>query len=158
MDDVALARVIHVLGVVIWIGGVALVTTVLLPAVRDFKQPAERVAFFEAVERRFARQARVATLFVGLSGLYMIVRLNLWDRFADAAYWWMHAMVALWAIFSLMLFVLEPLFLHRWFVERAARTPEATFALVARLHRLLLALSLLTVAGAVAGAHGWLPV
>ncbi|MGE5146002.1 MAG: hypothetical protein ACM3N5_04600 [Candidatus Eiseniibacteriota bacterium] len=156
MDDIAVARVIHILGVVVWIGGVALVTSVLLPAVRGFKAPAERVAFFEAVERRFARQARVATLFVGLSGLYMIARLDLWDRFADPSYWWMHAMVALWAIFSLMLFVLEPLFLHRWFLRRAERAPEATFALVARLHWVLLTLSLVTVAGAVAGAHGWL--
>jgi uncharacterized membrane protein len=158
MDDVALARVIHVIAVIVWIGGVAMVTTVLLPAVRGFKAPGERVAFFAAVERRFAGQARVATLLVGLSGLHMIARLDLWDRFADPAYWWMHAMVALWAIFSLMLFVLEPLFLHRWFLERAARVPEATFALIARLHWLLLTLALVTVAGAVAGAHGWLPV
>jgi uncharacterized membrane protein len=158
MDDVALARVIHVVAVVFWIGGVAMVTTVLLPAVRRFKAPAERVAFFEAVERRFAGQARVATLLVGLSGFHMIARLDLWDRFDDPAFWWMHAMVALWAIFSLMLFVLEPLFLHRWFLRRAEHAPEATFALVSRLHWVLLTLSVVTVAGAVAGAHGWLPL
>ena len=34
MNDFVLARVIHVLGVVLWIGGVAMVTTVLLPALR----------------------------------------------------------------------------------------------------------------------------
>lgn len=158
MDDVALARALHVLGVVWWIGGVAMVTTVLLPAVRRFKAPAERVAFFDAIERRFAGQARIATLVVGLTGLHMLARLDLWDRFADPSYWWMHAMVALWAIFSLMLFVLEPLVLHRWFAERAKRAPEATFARIARLHAVLLALSLVTIAGAVAGAHGWLPV
>jgi len=158
MDDVALARVFHVLGVVWWIGGVAMVTTVLLPAVRRFAAPAERLAFFDALERRFAAQARIATLVVGFSGLYMLARLDLWDRFADPSYWWMDAMVALWAIFSLMLFVLEPLVLHRWFHERAQRAPEATFALVARLHAVLLALSLVTIAGAVAGAHGWLPL
>lgn len=156
MDDVALARVIHVLAVVLWIGGVAMVTTVLLPAVRRFKEPAERVAFFEMVERRFANQARVTTLLVGLTGLHMVVRLDLWDRFADPAYWWMHAMVAVWAIFSLMLFVLEPLFLHRWFLRRAERAPDSTFALIARLHWTLLTLSIVTIAGAVAGAHGWL--
>jgi uncharacterized membrane protein len=43
MDDVTLARAIHVLAVVLWIGGVALVTTVLLPAVRRFKSPEERI-------------------------------------------------------------------------------------------------------------------
>jgi uncharacterized membrane protein len=53
-EDTGLARALHVFGVVLWIGGVAFVTTVLLPAVRRLKAPAERVAFFEAVERRFA--------------------------------------------------------------------------------------------------------
>jgi len=49
VDDVTIARGVHVLSVVLWIGGVAFVTTVLLPAVRGFKAPAERVAFFETV-------------------------------------------------------------------------------------------------------------
>ena len=39
------ARVLHVLGVVLWIGGVAMVTTVLLPVIRKFKDPEERIAF-----------------------------------------------------------------------------------------------------------------
>ena len=47
MNEFALARVLHVLGVVLWIGGVAMVTTVLLPSVRRMKTPEERVAFFE---------------------------------------------------------------------------------------------------------------
>jgi len=155
MDEAALARAFHVLGVVLWIGGVAMVTTVLLPAVRRLKAPAERIEFFETVERGFARQARVTTLVTGLSGLYLADRWNLWQRFAHVEFWWMHAMVLVWALFTLMLFVLEPLFLHRRLVERARRDPDATFALVARLHWILLAVSLLTVAGAVAGSHGY---
>ena len=34
MDDVTIARALHVLAVVLWIGGVGLVTTVLLPLLR----------------------------------------------------------------------------------------------------------------------------
>ena len=56
------------LGVILWIGGVLFVTTVLIPSVRQMKDPAERVAFFEVVEGRFAWQARVTTLLTGLSG------------------------------------------------------------------------------------------
>ena len=154
MDDVALARAIHVLAVVLWIGGVGLVTTVLLPAVRRFRSVDERVAFFESVELRFASQARVTTFVAGLSGLYMIHRLDLWGRFALPAFWWMHAMVGLWLLFSLMLFIAEPLFLHRWFFVRAKSAPELTFQLIQRLHWLLLGLSILTILGAVAGSHG----
>jgi uncharacterized membrane protein len=114
MDDLTWARALHVVGVVLWIGGVAFVTTVLLPSVRKLKRPGERVAFFAAIEHRFAWQARATTLLVGASGFYLTHSLNLWDRFRDAAFWWMHAMVFVWFVFTLMLFVLEPLVLDRW--------------------------------------------
>jgi len=156
MDDVILARVLHVLGVVLWIGGVAMVTTVLLPATRRLKTAGERTAFFETVESGFARQARVTTLITGLSGLYLVHKLGLWQRFAHVEFWWMHAMVLVWVLFTLMLFVFEPLFLHRWFNERARLHPESTFAMSVRLHWVLLVVSLITVAGAVAGSHGYL--
>ena len=156
MDGWIAVRVLHVLGVVLWIGGVAMVTTVLLPAARRFKAPAERVAFFESVERGFAAQSRLTTLITGASGFYLVHRFDLWGRFALVEYWWMHAMVAVWALFTLVLFALEPLFLHRWFIRRAQREPESTFLMVVRFHRVLLVLSLVTVAGAVAGSHGYL--
>lgn len=153
MDDVAAARALHVLGVVLWIGGVAMVTTVLLPAVRRLEDRADQIAFFESVERGFARQVRASTLLVGASGFYMTWSGDLWDRFRDPAYWWMSAMVAVWLIFTIMLFFLEPLFLHRWLVERGRTRPESTFRIIIGLHWLLLAVSLLTIGGAVAGSH-----
>src|SRR5579864_7964832 len=156
MEGAIVARVLHVLGVVWWIGGVAMVTTVLLPATKRMKTPTERVRFFETVEHRFALQARIATLVTGASGLYLVYRFDLWQRFADSEFWWMHAMVLVWALFTLLLFVLEPLFLHRWFSKRVRRDPESTFTLMARLHWVLLGMSLVTVAGAVAGSHGYL--
>jgi uncharacterized membrane protein len=156
MDDVTIARALHILAVVLWIGGVGFVTTVLLPAIRLFIAPNERLALFDAIERRFAWQARITTVLAGLTGLDMLVRLDLWDRFLSASYWWMHAMVIVWLLFTVMLFVAEPLILHRWLLARAEIEPEATFRLVERLHRLLLTLSLITVVGAVAGSHGFL--
>jgi uncharacterized membrane protein len=156
MTDLAFARALHVLGVVLWIGGVAMVTTVLLPAARRAPAGADPVRFFEEVERRFAAQARWTTLVVGASGFYLVERLELWARFASLHYWWMHAMAALWAVFTLMLFILEPLFLHEWFAARARQAPERTLRLIARYHALLLALSLITIAGAAAGSHGLL--
>lgn len=157
IDPAIIARALHVLGVVLWIGGVAFVTTVLLPSVRRVKNPDERVQFFEAIEGRFAWQARATTLLVGLTGFYLVERWDLWSRFADHRYWWMHAMVCLWVIFTLMLFVAEPLFLHRWFRAKAAKAPAQTFVRIERLHWLLLTISLITVLGAVAGSHGFLP-
>jgi uncharacterized membrane protein len=54
LDDAAIARSVHVFAVGLWIGGVGFVTTVLLPAIRRLKAPVERLACFDAFERRFS--------------------------------------------------------------------------------------------------------
>jgi len=156
VDDISLARGLHVLSVVLWIGGVSFVTTVVLPAIRHLKTHEDRLPCFDAFERRFARQARVTTVLTGLTGFYMVIRLDAWYRFREASFWWMHAMVLVWLLFALLLFVLEPTFLHRWLLARSRAAPEATFAVVEWLHRALLGLSVVTVFGAVAGSHGFL--
>lgn len=154
MNDVFLLRALHVLGVVLWIGGVAFVTMVLLPAIKQHKLPHERVVFFSQIEGRFAWHARWMTLLVGITGFYIVHLWDLWGRFADLSYWWMHAMVAVWSVFTLMLFVFEPLFLHDWFNLRSEQDPEKTFALIQRMHWILLLISLVTIFGAVLGGHG----
>lgn len=138
MTDVVLARVVHVLAVVLWIGGVGMVTTVLLPAMRRSWPAEQRFQVFHTLEKRFARQARVTTAVAGISGFYMAWRLDDWSRFRMASFWWMHAMVATWLLFSLMLFVIEPSFLERLLARRAASAPEATFRAVEWRHRTLL--------------------
>lgn len=155
MMEFVLPRILHILGIVLWIGGVAMVTTILLPAVARLKTPAERIAFFEEIESRFATQAKFTTLLTGLSGFWLVSKLHVWERFTQAQFWWMHAMVAVWLLFTLMLFVFEPLFLHRWFLDSARKQPETTFKRIQRLHIFLLTISLITIAGAVAGSHGW---
>ncbi|HEX3994123.1 MAG TPA: hypothetical protein VHX39_23365 [Acetobacteraceae bacterium] len=154
MTDFGIARAVHLVMVVLWIGGVGMVTTVLLPRIRRSHLPNERFGVFHAIEARFANQARWTTGLAGLSGLYMVWRIDAWDRFTSANFWWMHAMVATWLVFTLMLFVAEPFFLDRWLERRAVRDPEAAYRLVERLHWMLLTLGLVTIAGAAAGVAG----
>ena len=157
MTAVAVARALHVLAVVHWIGGVTMVTLVFLPGLMRSAPVSQRPALFETIEGRFAFQARISTLIAGASGFYLVYAFDAWDRFlTPSSIWWMHAMVAIWTIFTIVLFVAEPLFLHRWFHERAIDNPEGTFRLVRRMHVVLLTASLLTVAGAVLGSHGGL--
>jgi uncharacterized membrane protein len=89
MIDVVLARVVHVVCVVLWIGGVGMVTTVLLPTIRRSWPAERRFQAFHALEHRFARQARVTTALVGASGFYMVWRLDAWSWFRTAGFWWM---------------------------------------------------------------------
>jgi uncharacterized membrane protein len=151
MHDLAIARALHILCVVLWIGGVAMVTLVLIPGVMGEPDAFKR---FESIERRFATQSRITVLLAGLSGLYLVWRLDLWARFAELRFWWMHAMIAVWLIFAAALYVLEPFFLHERLRSRASHDPRGTLLRIQRLHWILLTLSLLTVAGAVAGSHG----
>jgi uncharacterized membrane protein len=155
MDDVVLARVLHVLAAIVWIGGLAMVTTVVLPAIRRGEFGADPLHAFAAVERRFRLQVRTAIVIVGATGLYMTARLDLWSRFRSFEFWWMHAMVVLWLLFAFILFVAEPLFAERRFRRAAQAAPARAFARLQRGHWLLLALSLATAGGAVAGSHGW---
>jgi uncharacterized membrane protein len=155
MADVVFARAAHVLAIIIWIGGVSMATTVALPAVRAKQLGADRLRAFHAFEHRFAWQARTAIVITGLSGFYMVAQLHLWDRFASLQFWWMHAMVCVWLLFAFILFVAEPFFLHIHFERFAKADSDQAFAWLHRVHWLLLALSLVTVVGAVAGSHGW---
>ena len=155
MNALALARALHVLAVLIWIGGVSMVTTVVLPALRRRELGADSLLAFATIERRFAWQARAAVLLVVVTGLYMVMRLDLWRRFRAVEFWWMHAMVAVWLIFALALFVIEPLGLHRRLRRAGSATPRATLQRLHRVHLVLLALALITLLAAVAGSHGW---
>jgi uncharacterized membrane protein len=154
IDWGSLARAIHIVAIVVWIGGVSLVTTALLPAIKQ-KPPQQWMHDFNEVERRFAPQAKIAVLLALLSGLYMLYAYDLWDRFADTRFWWMHLMVGVWLIFALLLFVVEPLTIRHAVRERRWQAaPQEALRRILWMHRLLLVLSLTAVFAATGGAHG----
>lgn len=155
MEYLTLARVLHVLAVVLWIGGVAMVTTVIIPAVKKMKSKEEQIETFERLEGRFSLQAKVTTLITAITGFYMLYVLNAWNRLLDLRFWWLHAMILVWILFSIVLFVLEPFFLHKIFRKYAFKDPSKAFRIMHRAHWVLLSLSLITIFGAVAGSHGW---
>jgi len=149
-----LARALHVVCVVLWIGGVAFVTTTLIPSLRKMADTDKRWLLFEQLEGKFAFQARIVTLVTGLTGFYMLEYMQAWERYQQIQFWWVHLMTLIWFIFTLVLFVLEPLVLHRRFNMIATENSDRAFALLHRMHWILLALSLITVFGTVAGVHG----
>jgi uncharacterized membrane protein len=150
----ALARALHVVGVVLWIGGVAFVTTTLIPSLREMPDADQRLPLFAQLEGKFAFQAKLVTLITGLTGFYMLEHMDAWDRYQQVQFWWIHLMTLIWFIFTIVLFVLEPLFLHRRFNQMATENSDKAFSLLHRMHKILLALSLVTVFVTVAGVHG----
>jgi uncharacterized membrane protein len=156
-DYFAIARALHVLALVHWIGGVTMVTTIVLPRARAMADAHAALAAFEMFEGRFAVQARFSILLAGLSGFYLLHKQQAWARLLDPASWWLMLMLAVWAVFALMVFVLEPLVVHRLFHDYALRDKERAFALAIWLHAIVLTVSGVAIAAGVLGAHGALP-
>ena len=71
-DDLLVARALHVLSIVVWFGGVAFVTFVVLPLARAQPTAEQKLALFAAMEHRFGAIARWAVALAGLSGLWML--------------------------------------------------------------------------------------
>ncbi|HKN31494.1 MAG TPA: hypothetical protein VJY34_27915 [Roseiarcus sp.] len=153
IDDIELARALHVLFVAHWIGGVAFVTLVALPLARSEGEAKAGWAMFEAIESRFAAQVRWSIPLAGLTGFWMTWRLGLWGLFAAPSFWWLDAMVFVWTLFMLIVFVVEPL-AHKRLSALAARDPAGVLRRLFRAHIVLLTAGAVTILGAVAGAHG----
>ena len=66
-------------------------------------------------------------------------------------------MIAVWVLFMLTVYVLEPLVVHRLFHEFALRNKDRAFAVATGLHPLALIISAFTVGAGVLGAHGGVP-
>ncbi|MFZ2080203.1 MAG: hypothetical protein WAV38_26855 [Xanthobacteraceae bacterium] len=157
INDFAVARAVHVLALVHWIGGVAMVTTIVLPRARASADAHAALAAFEAFEVPFAAQARFSILLAGLSGLYMLNKLQTWALLLDPAFWWLALMVAVWAVFAVIVFVLEPLVLDRVFHDYALLDKHRAFSLAIRLHALALTISCVAIVAGVLGTQGALP-
>jgi uncharacterized membrane protein len=145
------ARALHVLGVLWWIGGVVTVTATFVPTLlRSRLTAAERSETFRQIRRRFAWQARVAVIVVGASGAYLLTYLDGFARLASPLGRPIDLMIATWSVFFLILFVLEPLGAG----QKLGLTRRPRVFMVS--HVVLSALALVTVACAVVGAHGGL--
>lgn len=148
-----LAIAVHLLAVLWWIGGLAFVTLVLLPALRATELTGDSHALLHSVERRFAPQARIAILLVGLSGGYLLWALGAWHWLSQPYFWWLHAMIGYWLLFFVMLFVIEPLGLLRRAIF-TGRRPARAWRRFHALHAVLLGLGVIIIAAAAAGSHG----
>lgn len=155
MNDLTLARAIHVLSIVIWMGGVTFVTIVLIPILRRSSFQQDQLSIFNTIENRFASIARVMVLLAGISGFYMTHKLDAWDRFSQVQFFWMHAMVFVWSLFFLALFVIEPFILknHGRMVKAGHNITDLRKTQI--IHSIILALSLVTIAVSALGAHGF---
>jgi uncharacterized membrane protein len=143
--DILLA--VHVLAVVWWVGGVAMVTATLLPIFNRLPPP-ERIQRIRQLEARFVNQARAAVVLAGITGFWMLGLTGGFARLRFAYGWWIDLMLLVWVLFTVMLFVAEPLRLPARL--GLVHKPRAFLAL----HAVLLSLALAAIFCGVIGARG----
>lgn len=146
---------VHVLGVVVWIGGVAFVTMIVFPMIMRMEDSFEKVLFFQGIEHRFAGIAKGSVAVVGLTGVWLLYLTGQWRILFSTAGIGPTLMVLVWA-FYLFVLLFEGRIFRMIFGGRAGQDPEKIFPLLSRFHWVVLGLSLVTVGVGVWAGHGGL--
>lgn len=140
------ALTIHVLSVVIWIGGVSFVTLITFPMILRMDKSLEMVLMFQGVEHRFGKIAKVMVVLVGLSGFYLI-----YEKGLSFGVW---IMIIVWAFYASLLFGLEKLIFKKLFNKPGEDADmKKVFNLLQTFHWVVLGLSFLAVAAGIYASH-----
>lgn len=144
---------VHVLGVVVWIGGVAFVTMIVFPMITRMENSIEKVIFFQGIEHRFARIAKRSVEVVGLTGIWMLYITGEWRILFSMAGIGPTLMVLVWTFYLLVL-LFEAKIFKIVFGGSAQQETEKIFSHLSRFHWIVLGLSLLAVGVGVWAGHG----
>ena len=142
-----IALTIHVLSVVIWIGGVSFVTLVTFPMILRMDKSLEMVLMFQGVEHRFGKIAKVMVILAGLSGLYLINEKGI----SGIGVW---IMIFVWVFYASLLFGLEKLMFKKLFGKPGDQTDmKKVFNILQGFHWIVLGLSFLAIAAGIYAGH-----
>ncbi|MBI5055799.1 MAG: hypothetical protein HZB61_04195 [Nitrospirae bacterium] len=141
------ALIIHVVAVIVWIGGVAFVTMITFPMIQRGSSSLEQVMMFQGVEHRFSKIAKAMVILVGLSGLYLINEKGL-----SFGAW---VMIIVWAFYASLLFGLEKIIFKKIFAAPTGEEIDTKriFLILQVFHWVILALSFTAVAAGIWTAH-----
>ncbi|HLC19232.1 MAG TPA: hypothetical protein VJM57_09500 [Thermodesulfobacteriota bacterium] len=153
-----LMHIIHVLTVILWIGGLAFVTMMVFPVIFKTPEPLQKVLLFQRIEHRFARVARVYNLITGITGFAMVFYMGWHTVYFTRAGIPLLVMTLIWLFWLVMLFGLEPIIIRRMLdtmvKERETMDIDGIFRKMNRMHWALLAASLVAATAGAVFAHG----
>lgn len=141
------ALIIHIVSIVIWIGGVAFVTMIVFPMIQRTQSSFEQVMTFQGIEHRFSRIAQVTVLLAGVSGLYLI-----YEKGLSTGIW---VMIFVWSLYASLLFFLEKILFKKLFSTPTGEqldTKQIFFRLQV-FHWIILGLSFSAIAAGIWTAH-----
>ena len=138
--DIALI-IIHLLSIVLWIGGLAFVTVVVFPTIKGIEDPIAQVKVFLSVEKKFAALARIYVVIAGITGLTLFFRKGgfEWFRSSPAVHGMLIYKFVLWIIFVIALFGAEKRLMGVLISQQS--TPEKVFRIMGIMHWVMLFLT-----------------
>lgn len=153
-----LMHIIHLLTVILWIGGLAFVTIIILPMAIKNPDALGKVLMFQRVEHRFAPLARIFVLITGISGFAMVLQMGWQNLYFTRAGVPLTVMTAIWVFWLVMLWGLEPLVIKK-ILENMAKSGakmeiETIFARMNKLHWMMVLISMVAAAAGALVAHG----
>lgn len=144
---------VHVIGVVLWIGGVAFVTMVVFPMIMRLENSLEKVLFFQGVEHRFAKIAKISVMVVGVTGILLLQITGKWNIMFKASGIGPTLMTVVWVFYVLVLMFEGRLF-KAIFKGEAQQDTAKVFYRLSVFHWLILGISLLAIGVGVWTGHG----
>lgn len=138
---------IHVMGVVLWIGGVGFATIVIFPTLRGIEDSMEKVRFFLGVERRFSKLAKAYVIVVGITGIYLFFQRGGFGGLNTEMAIILAFKVFVWLLFAVLLFGAEKRLMNILISSQTAQ--EKAFQRLSLFHWVMLILSLLAIAGGI---------
>jgi uncharacterized membrane protein len=149
----SLLLTLHVIGVVIWIGGVAFVTIIVFPMIMRMEGSFEKMLFFQGVEHRFAKIAKACVVIVGITGFWLLYLANEWGILFTKGGIGPTLMLIVWTVYLLIL-LLEGRLFKVIFKGEAQKDTAGIFFRLTVFHWVVLALSLTAVGIGVLSGHG----
>lgn len=153
---IPLLTALHVVMVVLWIGGVAFVTVIIFPMLLTMEDSLEKVLLFQRVENKFARQARFYAWMTGLTGgilLYLTREYSLLFTLRGVG---ITTMLLAWLVYVFILTFEKRLF-KVLFSHPEKLDSSQVFSRLNIFHWFILGLSLLAVFAGVFTGHGGSP-
>lgn len=150
---VPILTAIHVVTVVLWIGGVSFVTIVIFPMLLETGDSLEKVLMFQRVETVFARQARYYAWIAGITGFLLLYLKGMETLLFTKQTIGVSIMLVAWIFYTLVL-TFEKRIFKTIFSDSSKYDATKIFRLLARFHWVILIVSLGAVFFGVWAGHG----
>ena len=109
MESLISQGLIHIYGTLLWISTMAVLTVEMLRTFRKEESGKSKNSWSLKAEM----MALITTTLAGSTGLFLQYEWDLWKSLAELEFWWVHSMIMVWILFSIVFFLLDPLFLKK---------------------------------------------